>query len=132
LRLLLAVPAALLLWPVIVPAIWAVRAGRRRRRGVSGADREVRDRLLAYGVAVTSAMTLRDLAAVVPEAADALSRLGTVVDRARWSGDDVSEEDRREAWSAVQAIRHAVAARGPRARLGAAISPRGLLPGPER
>jgi hypothetical protein len=127
-RLLLAVPAGAVLWPVIVWAVWVVRAGRRRRRGgVAGADREARDRLVAYGIPVTPAMTLRDVIAVVPEAASALSRLGTLVDRALWSGDEPSEEDRREAWSAVRAIRHAVAARGPRARLRAAISARGLV-----
>lgn len=126
-RLLLAVPAALLLWPVIVPAVWALRAARRRRRGVAEAAREACDRLLAYGVPITSAMTLRDVATVVPEAATALTRLGSIVDRATWSGEaTVPAEDRREAWSAVHAIRHAVAARGPRARAGAAMSLRGL------
>jgi protein-glutamine gamma-glutamyltransferase len=131
-RLLLAVPATLLLWPVVVPAVRVVRAWRRRRRGVTGADREVRDRLSAYGIAVTPAMTLRDLSAVVPEAANPLNRLGAVVDRAHWSGADASEEDRREAWAAVRAVRHDMAVRGRLARLRAAVTARGLYPGPER
>jgi hypothetical protein len=126
-----AVPIVLLLWPLTVPALWTVRSWRRRRRagraGVTAAAREARDRLRAYGTEVTPAMTLRDLAAVVPEASGPLRRLSTLADRAVWSGDDVRDDDRREAWAAVRAIRHGLTARGPRARLTAVIGLRGLF-----
>lgn len=125
------VPGALLGWPVIVPLLWAARAGgRRRRRGAAsilGAADEARDRLLAYGVAVSPALTLRDLAgaAAEPVATD-LRRLGTVVDRAAWSGDAVRRVDAEEAWSAVRSLRRGLAGRGIRSRLRAAVSLRGL------
>lgn len=129
---LLAVPAAVLLWPLVVPGIWAVRAWRRRHRAgraaVTAAEREVRDRLRAYGITVTPAMTLRELAAAVPETAAGLRRLGSVADAAVWSGDAVRDEDRRAAWSAVRTVRHDLARRGPVARLAAAVSLRGLIP----
>ncbi|WP_250008191.1 transglutaminase domain-containing protein [Actinoplanes sp. M2I2] len=125
------VPGVLLAWPVVVPLLWAARAGlRRRRRGADGvlaAAGEARDRLLAYGLTVSPAMTLRDLACGIPEPATAaLRRLGAVADRAAWSGDGVRRADLAEAWSSVRALRRGLAERGPRARLLAAVSLRGL------
>ncbi|MEU4217445.1 DUF4129 domain-containing protein, partial [Actinoplanes sp. NPDC026623] len=124
--LLLALPAAILLWPVAVPAIWAVRARRRRRGAVTNAEREVRDRLRAHGVTVTRAMTLRDLAEIVPRVATDLRRLGEVIDRAAWSGAEPSADDHRAAWSAVYGIRLGLADPALKARLRAVTTLRGL------
>ncbi|GGK73410.1 transglutaminase family protein [Mangrovihabitans endophyticus] len=114
---LLAVPTAAVMWPVAVPAAWTIRAWRRRRRpppaAVSGAWVEARDRLSAYGVAVSSAMTPRDLAeSARPVVGDAIAadirRLGGVVDRALWSGAVPDAGEVRLAWGVVRAVRRGV------------------------
>ncbi|MEV4757334.1 transglutaminase domain-containing protein [Micromonospora sp. NPDC049559] len=122
-------------WLAGVPLAQEVRAGWRRRRpgpaGVVGAWAEARDRLRAHGVAVTPGMTVRDLAAAAAGVAnestvDGLRRLGVVVDRALWSGAGPVGGDGREAWAALRAVRRGLARRGWRARVRAALDPRGL------
>ncbi|WP_250034077.1 transglutaminaseTgpA domain-containing protein [Paractinoplanes maris] len=128
---LLLAPAVLLVGPALVPLLWAIRAGRRRRRtgapGVLAAAQEVRDRLRAYGVVVSPALTLRDLADVAPAPrAAGLRRLGAVVDRAVWSGETVRPGDVDEAWAAVRTVRRDLADQPVRDRLQAAVGPRSL------
>lgn len=136
--ILLGVPVVLLVsWPLGVPAIWAGRAWRRRRRpgrgAVVGAWEEVRDRLRAHGVAVSTGMTVRDLgtaaAAVTDRATVAeIRKLGATVDQALWSGTAPGEQHAAQAWAAVRAVRQGLARRGWRLRLRAMLDPRGLLP----
>jgi transglutaminase-like putative cysteine protease len=130
----------LLGWLAGVPVAKTTRAWRRRRRpgpaAVAGAWAEARDRLRDHGVAVTTAMTVRDLAAAAApiagqSAVDGLHRLRATVDRALWSatsGDRADRADRDEAWAAVRAVRRGLARRGWRARLRAGLDPRSLLP----
>ncbi|ONI90972.1 hypothetical protein ALI22I_10735 [Saccharothrix sp. ALI-22-I] len=127
------VPWALALWLLVVPVGWllalpllvGVRSWRRRRSGtVADAWAEVRDRLRRHGVAVTSAMTVRDAATaarpvVDPPTADALSGLAMAVDATMWSGAPV--DARAQAWSAVRAVRSGLARRPWKARLRAAF-----------
>jgi transglutaminase-like putative cysteine protease len=132
---LLAVP--LVGWPVGVPALWTVRSWRRRRRGgaaaVLGAWAEVRDRLRAYGVAVTPGMTVRDLGAAAGTVADdgtvaEIRGLAGTVDRALWSGGPAGDEDVTRAWAAVRAVRRGLARGGRLPRVRALLNPRPLLP----
>ena len=135
---LLAVPVVLLVaWPLGVPAVWAVRSWRRRRRpgvgAVVGAWEEARDRLRAHGVGVSTGMTVRDLgteaAAVTDEATIAeIRKLGSIVDQVLWSGTVPGEQRAEQAWTAVRAVRRGLARRGWRVRLRALLDPRGLLP----
>jgi hypothetical protein len=102
---------------------------RRRRKGVravAGAVEEVRDRLRAYGVPVSTGMTPRDLAAVAPAgAADGLLRLSAVVNRALWSG-AAPPDAAAQAWTAVRDVRRGLAAGGWRTRVRAVFGPRAL------
>ncbi|WNV86179.1 transglutaminaseTgpA domain-containing protein [Umezawaea sp. Da 62-37] len=114
-----AVVAALLGWLIAVPSWVALRTWRRRRSGtVADAVAEVRDRLRANGVPVTSAMTVRDMAAAVPDP-EALVRLATAVDTTLWSGAGV--DARQEAWEAVRALRSEFARRPVPVRARAAL-----------
>ncbi|MGI5151724.1 transglutaminaseTgpA domain-containing protein [Plantactinospora sp. CA-294935] len=124
-------------WLVGVPSATAGRAWRRRRRAgaaaVVGAWAEVRDRLRAHGVPVSAGMTVRDLATSAVAIADRttvddIRRLAVVVDRALWSPAAPGEQDGRQAWAAVRAVRRGLARRGWRARLRALLDPRVLLP----
>ncbi|MEE6258199.1 transglutaminase domain-containing protein [Plantactinospora sonchi] len=133
----LGVPALLLVaWLVGVPAARAVRTLRRRRRpgaaAVAGAWAEVRDRLREHGLGVPPGMTVRELAGaaatvVDQSTVDELRRLGTIVDRALWSGDSPGQGDVTEAWAAVRAVRRGLARRGWRRRLRAGLDPRTVL-----
>jgi hypothetical protein len=135
---LLAVPVvALVAWPLGVPALWTARCLRRRRRrgpgAVVGAWEEVRDRLRAHGVAVSPAMTLRDLGVAAAAVTDqdtvvGIRRLGDTVDRTLWSGTGVDERRAAQAWAAVREVRRGLRRRGWRARLRAALDVRALLP----
>jgi hypothetical protein len=126
----------LLLWVFGVPLLKVVRAFRRRRRtgsaAVVGAWAEARDRLRAHGVAVTSGMTVRDLAVAAADVTDDRARAGlsTVarsVDRALWSGAAVSPEVSREAWAGVREVRRGLRSRPWTDRLQAALELRSLL-----
>ncbi|HEY0687934.1 MAG TPA: transglutaminaseTgpA domain-containing protein, partial [Kribbella sp.] len=126
----------LLLWVLGVPLLKVVRAFRRRRRtgsaAVVGAWAEARDRLRAHGVAVTSGMTVRDLAVAAAEVTDDRARAGlsTVarsVDQALWSGAAVSPEVSREAWAGVREVRRGLRSRPWTDRLQAALELRSLL-----
>ncbi|QFU91121.1 transglutaminase domain-containing protein [Amycolatopsis sp. YIM 10] len=134
-EILLAVPVlAALLWGFGVPLAKAARARRRRRRpgagAVIGAWEEVRDRLRAYRVPVSTGMTVRDLTAAVAAtdgaAVDGLRSLGATVEFALWSGADPGPDAGRHAWTAVGAVRRGLARRGPLARLRAALNPKPL------
>ncbi|GAA3924548.1 DUF3488 and transglutaminase-like domain-containing protein [Actinoplanes auranticolor] len=135
--LLLLPMVPLLLWPIAAPAAWGLRARRRRRRAgresVVGAWAEVRDRLRAHGVPVSSAMTARDLAAAAEPVTDTatgdeLRRLAATMDRSLWSGRSPDHEQVEQTWAGVRSVRRALARRGPRARVRATLSLRGLLP----
>jgi transglutaminase-like putative cysteine protease len=128
--------ALLLLWVFGVPLLKVARALRRRRRtgsaAVVGAWAEVRDRLRAHGVAVTSGMTVRDLAVAAADVVDDRARAGlsTVarsVDHALWSGAVVSPEDSREAWTGVREVRRGLRSRPWTDRLQAALELRSLF-----
>jgi transglutaminase-like putative cysteine protease len=128
---------ALLAWPVAVPAAWAVRSWRRRRRpgagAVVGAWQEARDRLRAHGVAATPAMTARDLATAATAVTDdrtvaEIRRLGTVVDRVVWGGEPADANRARQAWAAARAVRQGLARRGRWARLRASLDVGALRP----
>ncbi|MFY1688267.1 transglutaminaseTgpA domain-containing protein [Plantactinospora sp. WMMB782] len=130
----------LLVWPVVVPAAWAFRSWRRRRRdglgAVAGAVAEVRDRLRAHGVAVSPGMTVRDLGTAAGGIVDqatgaAIGELRTIVDAALWSGArDETAPDR--AWAAVRVVRAGLARRGTRVRLRAALDLAALWPPRQR
>ncbi len=116
------VVVAVLGWLVAVPSWVVLRTWRRRRSGtVADAVAEVRDRLRAVGVPVTSAMTVRDMALLAPgpPTAEALARLATAVDTTLWSGSGV--DAREEAWQAVRALRAELARRAVPDRLRAAV-----------
>ncbi|HLL69449.1 MAG TPA: transglutaminaseTgpA domain-containing protein [Micromonosporaceae bacterium] len=132
-----AVPVVLLLgWLIGLPAVKAVRSrGRRGRTGLAAvvaAVEEARDRLCDHGVEVSTGMTPRDMAvaaAITGEATvDPLRRLAATVDQAMWSGTASAQHSGREAWGAVRDVRRALARRGWRSRLRAALEPRSLLP----
>ncbi|WP_308199094.1 transglutaminaseTgpA domain-containing protein [Saccharothrix sp. S26] len=120
-----------LLWLLVVPVAWVValpvlawaRSWRRRRSGTVGdAWAEVRDRLRRHGVAVTSAMTVRDAARAAGPVVDrptveALSGLAMAVDAAMWSGAPV--DARVHAWAAARDVRSGLARRPLKARLRA-------------
>ncbi|MCA2218173.1 transglutaminase-like domain-containing protein [Jidongwangia harbinensis] len=135
---LLAAPLVPLLgWPVGVPVAWLVRSWRRRRRpgaaAVVGAWEEVRDRLRAYGVATTPAMTVRELAVAAGAVADAgtvgeIGRLATVVDHTLWSAAGDVDDDVVRAWASVRVVRRGLARRDRRTRLRALLDPRPLRP----
>ncbi|MFG1608397.1 DUF3488 and DUF4129 domain-containing transglutaminase family protein [Actinoplanes sp. NPDC049265] len=131
------VAAPLVGWPLGVPALWTVRSWRRRRRGgaaaVLGAWAEVRDRLRAYGVAVTPGMTVRDLGAAARTVADDgtvgdIRELAGLVDRALWAGGRVGAEDVTRAWASVRAVRRGLGRGGRLPRVRALLDPRPLLP----
>ncbi|MEU4765232.1 transglutaminase domain-containing protein [Actinosynnema sp. NPDC023794] len=126
------VPWAALLWLVVlppagwlvgVPLVAGVRSWRRRRSGtVADAWAEVRDRLRRHGVAVTSAMTVRDAAVAARPVVDrstveALSGLAVAVDATMWSGAPV--DARAHAWASARAVRSGLARRPAKARLRA-------------
>ncbi|TDO50638.1 transglutaminase superfamily protein [Kribbella sp. VKM Ac-2527] len=126
----------LLLWLFGVPLLKFVRALRRRRRtgsaAVVGAWAEARDRLRAHGVAVTSGMTVRDLALASSDVTDARAQagLGLVarsVDHALWSGAPVSDEVGRQAWAGVREVRRGLRSRPWTDRLQAALELRSLF-----
>ncbi|WP_433269086.1 transglutaminase TgpA family protein [Actinosynnema sp. CS-041913] len=126
----------LICWLVGVPVAKALRAGRRRRRtgaeGVIAAWAELCDRLRAHGVPFRIGMTPRDLAEsaapVIGEpAAQAIARLGRVLDMALWSGVPVADGSVRRAWEEERAVRRGLAGRPLSARLRAAVDPRPLL-----
>ncbi|MER5267515.1 transglutaminase domain-containing protein [Actinosynnema sp. NPDC002837] len=112
-------------WLVGVPLVAGVRSWRRRRSGtVADAWAEVRDRLRRHGVAVTSAMTVRDAAVaarpvVDRSTVDALSGLAMAVDVTMWSGAPV--DARVHAWASVRAVRSGLARRPLKARLRALL-----------
>jgi protein-glutamine gamma-glutamyltransferase len=131
--------AVLAAWLVGVPAAWAVRAWRRRRRAgpaaVVGAWHEVRDRLRAHGVAVAPGETVRDLGDAAARIADpatvaAVADLAGVVDRALWSNRriDLPVRDSAVAWASVREVRRGLARRGTRARMRAAWNLGALRP----
>ncbi|GAB2922242.1 hypothetical protein GCM10027280_06830 [Micromonospora polyrhachis] len=133
----------LLGWLLGVPLAKAVRAGRRRRRtgtdGVISAWTEVYEQLLAYGVPYRIGMTPRDLArSAAPVAGttttESIIRLGHVLDRALWSGMEVTDDTVASAWAEVRSIRRGLAGQPFPTRLRAALDPRTLLPltGPGR
>ena len=117
---LLVVPVA---WVAAVPLVGWARSWRHRRSGTVGdAWAEVRDRLRRHGVAVTSAMTVRDAAAAAGPVADrptaeALSGLARAVDATMWSGAPV--DARVHAWAAARDVRSGLARRPLKARLRA-------------
>ncbi|MFC4003772.1 DUF3488 and transglutaminase-like domain-containing protein [Prauserella oleivorans] len=131
---LLAVPVGgALVWVAGVPLVTALRARRRRRRpgagAVIGAWEEARDRLRAYGVPVSTGMTVRDLAAAAGSAGadsrvlEGLRALGATVDHTLWSGAAPGPDTGRQAWAAVRSVRQGLARRGLRARIRAALNP---------
>jgi hypothetical protein len=136
LRWLLVLVVPLAGWPVGVPSARALRSWRRRRRpgaaAVVGAWEDVRDRLRAYGVEATAAMTVRDLAAAAepltgPAAATEIRALASMVDGVLWSA-TAADPPVDQAWASARAVRRALARRGWRLRLRAIVDPRGLLP----
>lgn len=127
----------LALWLFGVPLLKVVRALRRKRRtgdaAVVGAWAEARDRLRAHGVAVTSGMTVRDLATASADIADARAQagLGTVartVDQALWSGGPASPDTGRQAWEGVREVRRGLRARPLLERFQAALELGTLFP----
>ncbi|WP_433730163.1 transglutaminaseTgpA domain-containing protein [Actinoplanes sp. CA-051413] len=133
---LLALPVVPLVgWPLAVPLAWGVRSWRRRRRpgpsAVVGAWEEVRDRLRAYGVPVSTGMTVRDLGTAAAAITDAgtvaeIRRLGVLVDQALWSGAAPVDQHAAQAWSIVRAVRRGLARTGRRRWLRALLDHRGL------
>ncbi|OKI13872.1 transglutaminase family protein [Saccharothrix sp. CB00851] len=110
-------------WFAAVPLVAWARSWRRRRSGtVADAWAEVRARLRRHGVAVTSAMTVRDAASaarhiVDQPTAEAMSGLATAVDATMWSGARV--DARAHAWAAARAVRAGLARRPVKDRLKA-------------
>ncbi|MGC4940414.1 transglutaminaseTgpA domain-containing protein [Kribbella sp. DT2] len=128
--------ALLLLWLLGVPLLKTLRAVRRKRRpgnaAVVGAWAEARDRLRAHGVAVTSGMTVRDLALAAEDVADERASAGLAVvansvDQALWSGGQVGPEVSREAWAGVREVRRGLRSRPLADRLQAALELRSLF-----
>ncbi|SEQ81348.1 protein of unknown function [Lentzea xinjiangensis] len=129
------VAALLLAWLAGVPvAKWVRARGRRRKPGsaaVHGAWLEARDRLREHRVPLTAGMTPLETAHVaagagLPGAAAGLRTLAAAVDHAMWSGTAPGPQVRDDAWAAVRAVRRGLRARGPAARLRAAVDPRTL------
>jgi hypothetical protein len=129
---LLALPAVPLLG---LPLAWSVRSWRRRRRpgpaAVVGAWAEVRDRLRAYGVPVSTGMTLRDLGTAAATVTDdrtvaEIRRLGTLVDETLWSASGPADRHAEQAWTIVHTVRQGLARTGLRRRLRARFDHRGL------
>jgi hypothetical protein len=78
-------------------------------------------------------MTARDLAAAAEPVTDAttgdeLRRLAAAMDRSLWSGRSPTPEQIDQTWTGVRTVRRALARRGFRARVRAALGLRGLLP----
>lgn len=130
----LAIP--LLGWLIGVPVTRRLRAALRRRRtgpaGVVGAWAEVRDRLRAHGVPVTSGMTVRDLAGAAGEIAgsrtrDGLDKVAGAVDRSLWS-DGKDETASSDAWAGVREVIRGLRGRPLGAQLRAALDVRSLSP----
>ncbi|MBN6037054.1 transglutaminase domain-containing protein [Amycolatopsis sp. 195334CR] len=137
-------PLALLLAPVLVvplgwlggvPLLKRIRRRRRRRAAgngaVAGAWAEVRDRLRAHRVPVTSGMTVRELADATAKVADpstveGVRVLAGAVDAALWSGARTSPELADWAWRAEAEVRKGLSRRPLRDRVRAALDPRGL------
>ncbi|WP_328333217.1 DUF3488 and transglutaminase-like domain-containing protein [Kribbella sp. NBC_00382] len=128
--------ALLLLWLVGVPLLKLVRGIRRRRRtgsaAVVGAWAEVRDRLRAHGVAVTTGMTVRDLVAASGDVADDRARAGIgvvaqSVDRALWSGAPAGPDLGKQAWDGVREVSRGLRSRPWTDRLQAAFEIRSLF-----
>jgi hypothetical protein len=126
----------LFLWLFGVPLLKHARAVRRRRRtgsaAVVGAWAEVRDRLRAHGVAVTSGMTVRDLmtasADVTDERAQAgLATVAGTVDHALWSGVPAGPQVSKQAWAGVREVRRGLRSRPWTDRLYAALEVRSLF-----
>ncbi|GAB2565891.1 transglutaminase family protein [Kribbella endophytica] len=135
LGIFIASAALLLLWLLGVPLLKALRAVRRKRRlgnaGVVGAWAEARDRLRAHGVAVTSGMTVRDLAVAAEDVTDERASAGLAVvansvDQALWSGGQVGPEVSRDAWAGVREVRRGLRSRPLADRLQAALELRSL------
>lgn len=131
---LLAIPVAC--WLIGVPLTRRVRAVLRQRRrgsaGVVGAWAEVRDRLRAHGVPVTSGMTVRDLAGAAGPIAgdrtrDGLDKVAGAVDRSLWS-DGQDQTAAPDAWAGVRDVVRGLRSRPFRAQLRAALDIRSLLP----
>ena len=133
---LLVVVLLIVLALVAVPVLKLVRGWRRRRlrgaRGVVAAWTEARDLLRAHGVAVTSGMTVRELAeAAQPlgsSITEALARLAELVDAVLWSGGDAPPEAVPAAWASVKEVRRGLAGRGARQRVRAALHLDSLRP----
>jgi hypothetical protein len=126
----------LLLWLLGVPVLKLVRSFRRRRRtgsaAVVGAWAEVRDRLRAHGVAVTTGMTVRDLVAASGDVADDRARAGIgvvaqTVDSALWSGAPASPDLGQQAWAGVREVSRGLRSRPWTDRLQAAFEIRSLF-----
>ena len=131
---LLVIPVAC--WLIGVPLTRRVRAALRERRegpaGVVGAWAEVRDRLRAHGVPVTSGMTVRDLAGAAGDIAstrtrDGLDKVAGAVDRSLWS-DGRDQTAARDAWAGVRDVIRGLRSRPFRAQVRAALDLRSLLP----
>ncbi|AXB47455.1 transglutaminase TgpA family protein [Amycolatopsis albispora] len=135
--LLLLLPVALVPvgWLGGVPLLKRIRRHRRRRApgtgSVAGAWAEVRDRLRAHRVPVTSGMTVHELAEATARVADpstveGVRVLARTVDAALWSGAPPSPEMADWAWRAEAVVRKGLSRRPLRERLRAALDPRGL------
>ncbi|MFD2399783.1 transglutaminase domain-containing protein [Prauserella oleivorans] len=130
---LLAVPVGgALVWVAGVPLVTALRARRRRRRpgagAVIGAWEEARDRLRAYGVPVSTGMTVRDLARPPDPPAPTAGCWRACARSARPStthcGPALPRSGHRQAGvGAVRSVRQGLARRGLRARIRAALNP---------
>ncbi|MEV6283172.1 transglutaminaseTgpA domain-containing protein [Kribbella sp. NPDC051770] len=135
LGIFIASAALLLLWLLGVPLLKTLRAVRRKRRpgnaAVVGAWAEARDRLRAHGVAVTTGMTVRDLAVAAEDVTDERAAAGLVtvansVDQALWSGGQVGPEVTSSAWAGVREVRRGLRSRPLADRLQAALELRSL------
>ncbi|MFI6024446.1 transglutaminase family protein [Amycolatopsis magusensis] len=128
----LLVPVA---WLAGVPLLKRLRRRRRRRApgtgAVAGAWAEVRDRLRAHRVPVRPGMTVRELADATAGVADqstvdGVRALAGAVDTALWSGSRTGPDLAEWAWKAEESVRKGLSRRPLRARLRAALDPRGL------
>ena len=131
----LAAVAVLGLVVVAVPAVKALR--RRRRRGapgpaaVTGAWLEARDALRDAGARIDKGSTVRDLRSpavgLMGDAAGApVASLAEAVDVTLWSGEEIDRELAKQAWRAVDDLRGQLRRRPIRARVRAAVTPRGF------